>query len=185
MEYGHRTNVKCSNKQRARPFMTEILLICCICIKAPKSVCRVSVNHTIISFLLSSAHSLPSVVALLLLVFTRFFCVCIHSPCFVTHSFIFMLGLCLSLAHVSVCMAQRRQQQQQNRRANDDCCGVRMQTCVRKQCDDQLTLTINTPIFRSHDDTYVRVRFVSSVARCVCLCICCVFFMYAWLTMKR
>lgn len=141
-------------------------------------------HNYIISFELGSFAAVCCCIVVVGL-YTFFFCVCIYSPCFVTHSFIFMLGLCLSLAHVSVCMAQRRQQQQQNRRANDDCCGVRMQTCVRKQCDDQLTLTINTPIFRSHDDTYVRVRFVSSVARCVCLCICCVFFMYAWLTMKR
>lgn len=39
-------------------------------------------------------------------------------------------------------------------------CGVRMQTCVPYQYDDQLTLAINTPIFRSHD-TYARLVTVA------------------------
>lgn len=103
MEYGHRTNVKCSNKQRARPFMTEILLICCICIKAPKSVCRVSVNHTIISFLLSSTHSLPSVVALLLLVYTRFFlCVFIRLVSLLIH--LYLCWACVYLSLMCQCV---------------------------------------------------------------------------------
>lgn len=74
-----------SNKQRARLFMTEILLICCICIKAQVGV-RVSVNHTIISFLQASL-----IVVVVAFAFVFFF----HSP----YSFIYLcLALCLSIS---------------------------------------------------------------------------------------
>lgn len=54
-------------------------------------------------------------------------------------------------------------------------CGVRMQTCVPYQYDDQLTLAINTPIFRSHD-TYARLVTVAvdaatSMLFCFVVCV--------------
>lgn len=54
-------------------------------------------------------------------------------------------------------------------------CGVRMQTCVPYQYDDQLTLAINTTIFRSHD-TYARLVTVAvdaatSMLFCFVVCV--------------
>lgn len=147
-------------------------------------MCRVSLNHTIISFLWvrlfrcrrSCRRRLFAAVAFVVAFVTLlcgFFFVVLFALFRYTHSFIYVGLVFISRSYVSVCMgltttttttATNSSNIYQPSTSNDDCCDayVCMQTCVRKQYDDQLTFTINTPIFSVTQRTHMRAGFVPS-----------------------
>lgn len=189
--------------------MTEILLICCICIKAPAE-CRCvesrSVNHTIISFSLSLlVFSLPlllRLVLLLLLLLLLFFClfvfVSFSSFIYIYVGLVFISGWCVSV----LCMAQQTMTMTTTT-GNVDCCSAFAYKHVFVAvCDDQLQFNINTNThIHTHKHTRKHHYFFGRTTHICALVlsfvfsrsffVCCFslreiqFYVYAWLTMQR